>query len=621
MISRAKKFDLSQLLACVSGLIAFPVYWRTLAPTLQVADAGEQIAAAHFLGVSHPTGTPLYLLLMRGWEWTFPFGAIAWRMNLLNALLSTVTIVLLSTLILRLSLYSGASRGRGLFLAVSLSMVLSFSQTYWYESVAASSYVLHYFFVVLWLWSFSKVVIGKHYGRLRLVYLVTGFALANHVLSLVLLVLALWYSLSLAIRKEISFREFAISCLFLLPGLSLYLYIPLRAAAGPLVNWGRPDSPERFLNYITRRDYMGNRYVAGAKDFLEVGLFHAKSFFLDLSPALPFLAVISGIAIIWIRRAKGSGKKPLKSPDGFFKLTLSGIALFIVNLLLLSLYGSHLDLFFLKRYMEPGYMGLFFSCVVVIVFFLGPRPKKVFMCFLPLLVLMPLGSLYANFEKNDRSQNRLLDTYVKELFAQLPKGAAFYAIGDNHLFPVLYYHLVEGYRPDITLINPEVGLGENSQLASLMREGRLYTSHWVKTRGALKCKPRGLVFQIITGDREEGRLAWRDFSEEEIRRAHAPLEKILLTEYYHRESIYHQERNEEEESLACVRKMERISQGYDATLMLTGFALARQGRVSEAVHYFEEALKINPKNRASRFYLQQYAGKEAPSLPDEGKSP
>jgi tetratricopeptide (TPR) repeat protein len=621
MIFRAEKLDLKHLWVCVSGLIAFPIYWRTLAPTLQVADAGEQIAAAHFVGVSHPTGTPLYLLLMKGWEWTFPFGTIVWRMNLLNALLSTVTIVLLSTLILRLTLYSGASRGRGLFLAVSLSTVLSFSQTYWYESVAASSYVLHYFFVVLWLWFFSKVIMGRRYGGLRLVYLVTGLALANHVLSLVLLVLVLWYCLSLVIRKEIGFREFAISCLFLLPGLSLYLYIPLRAASGPLVNWGRPDSLERFLHYITRRDYTGNRYVAGTKDFLEVGIFHAKSFFLDLSPALPFLAVISGIAILQIRRRKGQGQKTLKAPDAFFQLTLTGIALFIVNLLLLSLHGSHLDLFFLKRYMEPGYMGLFFCCVVVIVSFLAPSPKKIFLCFLPLLVLMPLGSLYMNFEKNDRSQNRLLDTYIKEMFAHLPKGAAFYAMGDNHLFPVLYYHLVEGYRPDITVINPQVGLGENSQLAILMREGRLYTSHWVKTQGALKCTPRGLVFQITTGDGEESGLAWRDFTEEEIRRAYAPLEKILLTEYYHRQSIYHQRRNEEVASLACLRKMERIAQGYDATLMLTGFALARHDRVSEAVHYFEEALKINPKNRASRFYLRQYARKEEASIPDEGESP
>ena len=66
MVTRPEKLDMRHLWVCVSGLIAFPAYWLTLAPTLQVADAGEQIAPAHFLGVSHPTGTPLHLLLMKG---------------------------------------------------------------------------------------------------------------------------------------------------------------------------------------------------------------------------------------------------------------------------------------------------------------------------------------------------------------------------------------------------------------------------------------------------------------------------------------------------------------------------------------------------------------------------
>jgi tetratricopeptide (TPR) repeat protein len=52
--------------------------------------------------------------------------------------------------------------------------------------------------------------------------------------------------------------------------------------------------------------------------------------------------------------------------------------------------------------------------------------------------------------------------------------------------------------------------------------------------------------------------------------------------------------------------METVAQGYDQTLMLTGFAFANFGMIPEALRYFEAALKINPKNRASRFYLQNY---------------
>lgn len=620
MIFRTEKLRFTYLWACTSGLITFPVYWCTLAPTLQVADAGEQIAAAHFLGVSHPTGTPLYLLLMKGWEWILPFGTIVWRMNFLNACLSTVTVALLSMTILRLSVYFGASKGRALFLALSLSLALSFSQTYWYESVAASSYVLHYFFVVLYVWIFSGVVLRRRHGGLRLLYLVTGLALANHVLSLVLLVLVFWYSFSLALRKEITLREFAFACSFLLPGLSLYLYIPLRAASDPLVNWGRPDSLARFFHYITRRDHTGNLYVTGARDLLDIYAFHAKSFFFDLFPLLPVLAA-SSILWLWIGTQNDERGQARTIPGASGLLVLTGIFLFIFNLLLLSLHASHLDLFFLKRYMEPGYMGLYFSCVVLIVSFLSLSPRRVFLGFLPLLVLIPLGGFALHFERNDRSQNRLLDTYVKGLFAHLPEGAALYAEGDNHLFPLLYYHLVEGYRPDMILINPSVGLGEKTQLDSLMKEGRLYTSHYIETDSVFTCKPHGLVFHLTRGDDPPGELPWKDFCEEDLRKAQAPLEKILLTEYYHRQAVYHRSRNEHTEALACIRKMEKIAEGYDATLMLTGFALAQEDRISEAIRYFEAALKVNPKNRGSRFYLRRYAGQEAASLPEEGKAP
>ncbi len=183
---RIKRFYPAKGWACLSGLFAFVTYWLTLAPTLQVGDAGEQIAAAHFMGISHPTGTPLYLLLMKFWESVFPFGTIAWRMNLLNALLGSVAIGILSQRILRLALYWGASRARGGLLALCLSLTLAYSQTFWYESLAASSYVLHYFFVILWLSLMSRVIVERQKDDLKYVCLVTGLALANHILSIVL---------------------------------------------------------------------------------------------------------------------------------------------------------------------------------------------------------------------------------------------------------------------------------------------------------------------------------------------------------------------------------------------------------------------------------------------------
>jgi len=346
--------------------------------------------------------------------------------------------------------------------------------------------------------------------------------------------------------------------------------------------------------------------VADAGDLLEVFLFHLKSFLAEASPMLPILAL--ALVVMALMRKTGSETAPAgnRSPAGAFHLALLGIAVFILNGFLLSLHGSHLDLFLLKRYSVPGYIGLYFSCLAVIVWTLASCSRRVFTFLVALLAVIPVLSLGSHFEKNDRSQNTLLKSYVEQLLSHLPAGATLYAEGDNHLFPILYYHLVEGYRPDIVLLNPRIGLGNQDKVALLIREGRLYTTHYVQTQEPVSCRPAGLVFEITAEDDPLRDMEWKDFTEEEIRRIRAPLEKILVTEYYHRRALYHKSRGENEESLLWVKKMDRVAQGYDQTLMLTGFAFANFGMVPESLKYFEAALKINHKNRASRFYLQKY---------------
>jgi hypothetical protein len=475
-----------------------------------------------------------------------------------------------------------------------------------YESVAASSYVLHYFFVILWLALMSRVLILKKKKDLKVVCLVTGLALANHILALVLLALVVWTLLSLVIRRELSAKKALGWSLWLLPGLCFYLYIPLRAASDPVINWGDPDSLGRFFRYISRKDYFVMSYVADARDLLEVMVFHAKSFLAESTPLLPILTVVLTVMILIRKTRKEVAEKVHGSAEGAVHLALLGITLFVLNEFLLSFHGSHLDLFFLRRYSVPGYIGLFFSCTVLVTWSLVSCSRKSFGIFAALLALIPVVSLGSHFEKNNRSRNTLLKSYVELVFSHLPHGATLYAEGDNHLFPILYYHLVEGYRPDIVLLNPQVGLGDQDKVALLAKEGRLYTTHYVQTQGSLRCRPVGLVFKIGEDDGHLEKIEWRDFTEEEIRRVRAPLEKILVTEYYHRRALYYKSRGENAESLVWVKKMETVAQGYDQTLMLTGYAFANFDMLPEALRYFEAALKINPKNRASRFYLQKY---------------
>nr|MBA2458862.1 DUF2723 domain-containing protein [Gemmatimonadales bacterium] len=73
--------------AAVAALV-LTGYVVTLAPTVTFWDAGEFIAAAYTLGIPHPPGTPLFVLIAHAWGLLLPIGEFAYRTNLLSAVLS-----------------------------------------------------------------------------------------------------------------------------------------------------------------------------------------------------------------------------------------------------------------------------------------------------------------------------------------------------------------------------------------------------------------------------------------------------------------------------------------------------------------------------------------------------
>jgi hypothetical protein len=74
--------------ALAVAVLVLAGYVLTLAPTVTFWDAGEFIAAAYTLGIPHPPGTPLFVLIAHVWGTLVPIGEFAYRTNLLSAVLS-----------------------------------------------------------------------------------------------------------------------------------------------------------------------------------------------------------------------------------------------------------------------------------------------------------------------------------------------------------------------------------------------------------------------------------------------------------------------------------------------------------------------------------------------------
>lgn len=112
-------------------IASFVLYLRTLAPSLLFGDSAEFQTIAYTLGIGHPTGYPVYVLLAK--LFTFlPIGEIAYRVNLFSAFCAALTIALLFLIIRKL--------GGTYIAAVFGSFTLALTPLFWKHASVAEIY-------------------------------------------------------------------------------------------------------------------------------------------------------------------------------------------------------------------------------------------------------------------------------------------------------------------------------------------------------------------------------------------------------------------------------------------------------------------------------------------------
>src|SRR6478672_8222181 len=77
--------------AALASALVFLLYLITLAPSTAMWDTSEYLAAAYTLGLPHPPGNPLFILIARVFSILPIAPSVAARINLLAAISSAVS--------------------------------------------------------------------------------------------------------------------------------------------------------------------------------------------------------------------------------------------------------------------------------------------------------------------------------------------------------------------------------------------------------------------------------------------------------------------------------------------------------------------------------------------------
>ncbi len=247
MIQRAE--TIARNVRFITGAVSWPMvaalslpavlYWRTLAPSVVIGDSAEFQTEAWRLGVVHPTGYPLYLLLGKAFALVVP-GEVAFRLNLFSALTALVALAFFYLLLARLA--------ESEVIAVGGTWLCGAGSALWSQAVIAEVYTLHVALVMAALyfavrWSEE----GTPWGTATA--LAIGLGLAHH--RTIILLLPPLFLYALLHRRSLRRWKWrsALGAL-LLPSL-LYIYVPLR---WPVV-YGRPPTAGELADYLLGRGY------------------------------------------------------------------------------------------------------------------------------------------------------------------------------------------------------------------------------------------------------------------------------------------------------------------------------------------------------------------------------
>ncbi len=500
--------------AGIVGLASLTVYTITVAPTVAFWDAGEFIAAAYSLGITHPPGAPTFALL--GHLFCLlptPFGAAA-EVNFISVLTSTATALLLYGIILEIlhlweegrEKWEGCSPLVQAIAAATGALAYAFSHSAWFNAVEAEVYALSIMVTALCMWLALRYIRGagdqKRASLLLLIAYVLGVGTGNHMLALLTVpsiailllyldrsiwyldrpILTLWNFLVAALLLTVvlvvsagilealfgipiilivlwlldqpenrRFSFWVTALVLFIVGYSLYYMLFIRSGLNPPVDINNPENWQNFWQVLQRQQY-------GSESIL--------------------LAIFDRNADFWSYQLNEQFWRYFRSEFllPFYLIALFGAVVnllydkrtFFANFVLWLIMGLGLVVYLnmpdpQPRTREYIFIGCYFATAIWIgtgMAALGGYIRE----FLPTLrtsalIIGILGVLlvgiqtFENFDSHDRSGDYLSWDYGYNILQTCQPDAILFTNGDNDTYPLWYLQVVEGIRRDVSVIN------------------------------------------------------------------------------------------------------------------------------------------------------------------------
>ncbi|HEY5767018.1 MAG TPA: DUF2723 domain-containing protein [Candidatus Udaeobacter sp.] len=460
-------------------LVALVVYSWTLAPTVTLTDSGELIVVAYGLGVAHPPGFPLWVMLAHLAS-LVPVGSVAVRINFSSAVFAAFACAMLTLVVAELLVTAScfaaprrrnraarqgsnieSSKRGGILVfapAVAAGLLMAFSRTLWSYATITEVYTLNtllvllvFFLVVRWRRRIietrtnSSAVFATHDTWIYTAAFVFGLAMGVHHVTVALTLPAIAV---VVYRTEgpkfFASRRLLYAALISITALILvYTYLPWAALRSPAMNWGNPRSLQEIWWHITGRQYrvfFSFSPAAMGAQFIEFCRMVFREFGFAWLP-LPLFLAGAGLA---------SAYKRDRTAFWFLLLTVLADLAYALSYEI----AEDKDAYYL-----PAFISIAIGAGLGIHWLIQLAASRRSPIWTPSVaaataIVLTLGTAFAaNWPFNNRRHYFIADDYVENFFSTIATNGLLLTQDWQVASPMLYAQEIEQRRRDVKVVD------------------------------------------------------------------------------------------------------------------------------------------------------------------------